>query len=224
MSHTDKQTRAGEAGFSLAELMVAMGITLFIMAIASSLLSQSFNIRSRESTRTTAIADAQTALNLITREVSHSGYGLKSNGIYTAQSDDDSLTVLADYDQDNAWDADEIISYQLSGGSLVRFANSAAGGATTGTVLAESVDTFRVRYFAERRDYATATCDLDDASVAAETTPAKAQYVVFVLCATLPAVGSPGTAGYQPASRYQLVSDTTLRNSLTLSDSGLPKY
>ena len=231
MKQTEPQGRAGQAGFSLIELMVAMGITLIIMGLASTLVSQCFNIQARENRRSTALADAQGALNLITREITNAGYGLKSNGVYAAQSGDDSITVLSDYDQDNTWDKDEIVSFQLSANpntgtdSLVRLALSAAGAATTsGTVLATSVDRFRVRYFSERVNYATADCDLDAATLASEVDPDKAQYVVLVLCATLPAVGTPGTAGYQPPHQVQLVSDATLRNTLNLSTSGLPKY
>lgn len=231
MQQTKPCGRAGEAGFSLIEMIIAMGITLIIMGLATTLISQTVNIRTRETRHSTALADAQSGLNTITREISNAGYGLKSNGLYAADSDDDSITVLSDFDQDNAWDKDEVVSFQLradpgtGANSLVRLALAADGAAsTTGTVLAESVDTFRVRYFAQRRDYTTAVCDLDADSVAAATTPAKAQYVVLVLCATMPAVGEPGQAGYQPASRVQLVSDATLRNSLNLSNTALPKY
>lgn len=227
------QPRAGEAGFSLVELIVAMGITLVIMGLASSLASQSFSVQTRENQRSTALADAQGALNLITREITNAGYGLKSNGIYTAQSDDETITVLSDFDLDDAWDADEIISFRLDDNpetgriSLVRLSLGAAGAAeTTGTVLAESVDNFQVNYFSERVNYETGECalELDAGSAAAVTTPDKAQYVVLVLCATLPAVGAEGHEGYQPASRVQLVSDATLRNSLNLSNTALPKY
>ncbi|HWS53274.1 MAG TPA: prepilin-type N-terminal cleavage/methylation domain-containing protein [Pyrinomonadaceae bacterium] len=231
MKQTAQHGRAGEAGFSLIELMVAMGVTLIIMALASTLVSQCFNIQRRENTRSVALADAQSALNLITREITNAGYGLQSNGIYTAESDDDAITVLADYNLNDSWDADEIVSFQLRANpntgtdSLVRLASGAAGAAaTTGTVLASSVDRFRVRYFSGRVDYDTADCDLDDATLGDAVTADKAQYVVLVLCATLPEVGTPGTAGYQPPSRVQLVSDATLRNSLTLPSSGLPKY
>lgn len=231
MKQRRPQDGAGEAGFSLVELIVALGVTLVILALASTLTAQLFNVRARENQRSTGLADAQAALNLITREISNAGFGLKSNGIYAAQSDDESITVLADYDQDNTWDADEVITFQLSADpttgadSLVRLALDGGGAATTtGTVLSESVDSFRVRYFSQRRDYTTANCDLDANSVAAVTTPDKAQYVVLVLCSTLPAVGTPGQDGYQPASRVQLVSDATLRNSLNLSNTALPKY
>ena len=231
MKQTESRGRAGQSGFSLIELMLAMALTLIIMGLASTLLSQCFNIQTRENQRSTALADAQGALNLITREITNSGYGLKSNGVYAAESGEESITVLSDYDQDNTWDKDEIVSFRLSANpdtgddSLVRLALGAAGAAaTTGTVLASSVDRFRVRYFAERVNYETADCDLDAATLGSEVTPDKAQYVVVVLCATLPAVGTPDTAGYQPASQVQLVSDATLRNSLNLSNSALPKY
>jgi prepilin-type N-terminal cleavage/methylation domain-containing protein len=233
VNQTSPQGRAGEAGFSLIELLVAMTVTLIIMGLASSLASQSFNVQTRESQRSTALADAQGALNLITREITNSGYGLKSNGIYSAQSDDESITVLSDYDRDNTWDKDEIVSFRLDEDaatgtiSLVRLALGAAGAAeTTGTVLAQSVDNFQVNYFSQRVDYETGDCDLelDADSEAAVTTPDKAQYVVLVLCATLPAVGAEGGEGYQPPSRVQLVSDATLRNSLNLSNTALPKY
>jgi type II secretory pathway pseudopilin PulG len=222
---------AGEGGFSLIELVVAMGVTLVVLTMASSLLSASFNVRTREDRRTAALADAQRALNTVTREITNSGYNLKSNGILASQSDDDSLTVLSDYNMNNAWDVDEVVSFKLADNpntgtkSLVRYALDAAGAAsTTGTVLAENVDSFKVRYFASKRDYTTGVCDIDDASAAAATTPDKAQYVVLVVCATLPAAGREKSPGYQPASRVQLVSDATLRNSLMLTNSTLPKY
>src|SRR5205085_9319088 len=42
------------AGFSLLGLMIAMGVTLVIMLLASSLVAGSFNIRNRENQRTEA--------------------------------------------------------------------------------------------------------------------------------------------------------------------------
>lgn len=223
--------RKGEAGFSLAELIVAMCVTLIIMAAATSLLSQSFHIQGRENRRTAALADTQRALNTVTREVSNAGYNLKSNGILADESGEESITVLSDYDRDDAWDKDEVVSFQLRDNpdtgakSLVRFGLAAEGATeTTGTVLAEYVDTFKVRYFPEKVDYETGGCELGDDVLAQATTADKAQYVIFIVCATLPEVGAKGAAGYQPESRVQLVSDATLRNSLNLSNTALPKY
>jgi Tfp pilus assembly protein PilW len=228
---TPTQAGASEGGFSLIELVIAMGVTLTVLTMATSLLSASFNVRTRENRRSLALADTQRALNTMTRELTNAGYNLKSNGILAAQSDDDSIATLSDLNMNNAWDEDEIIAYGLEdnpntgANSLVRYSLGAAGDvATTGTVLAEYVDTFKVRYYAQKRDYTTANCDVDAASAAAVTTPDKAQYVVLVVCATLPAVGAEKSPGYQPASTVQLVSDAVLRNSTTLSNSGLPKY
>jgi Tfp pilus assembly protein PilW len=231
LRQTPTQTRAAEGGFSLIELVIAMGVTLTVMTMATSLLSASFNVRTRETRRSAALADTQRALNIMTRELTNAGYNLKSNGILAAQSDDDSLATLSDLNMNDAWDEDEIIAYKLEDNpntgakSLVRYSLSAAGAAaTTGTVLAEYVDAFKVRYYSQKRDYTTADCDVDAASAAAVTTPDKAQYVVLVVCATLPAVGREKTPGYQPATTVQLVSDAVLRNSTTLSNTGLPKY
>jgi hypothetical protein len=47
--------------------------------------------------------------------------------------------------------------------------------------------------------------------------PESAGYVVISVCVQLPAVGTYGQRGYQPASRVQLVSDATLRNYNLLS-------
>lgn len=232
MRQTNRQCRAKtEGGFSLIELVVAMGVTLTVLTMATTLLSSSFRMRTREDLKTLALADTQRALNTMTREIGNAGYSLKSNGILAAQSSDGGVTVLSDYNENNAWDADEIVSFQLANNpntgknSLVRYALDDAGDViTTGTVLAENVDSLKVRYYGQRQNYETGTCDVDDASQAAVTTPEKAQYLVLVICATLPAVGQPNSPGYQPASSVQLVSDVTLRNSLALTNSALPKY
>ncbi len=231
MRQTNGQRREGEGGFSLIELIIAMGVTLTVLTMATTLLSASFKVRTREDKKTVALTDAQRALNTMTREISNSGFGLQSNGILAAQSSEAGVTVLSDYNENNVWDPDEIVSFQLADNpntnkkSLVRYTLDAAGDASTnGTVLAENVDSFKVRYYGQKEDYTTGTCDVDDASKAAVTTPAKAQYLVLVVCATLPAVGQPASPGYQPASTVQLVSDVTLRNSLMLTNTALPKY
>src|SRR5437868_598513 len=71
----------GDAGFSLIELMIALGITLIIMVVAGRMLAMSLNIRMRENQRTEAISDAQRALQMITRDITNAGLGLKTNGL-----------------------------------------------------------------------------------------------------------------------------------------------
>ena len=67
-----------QAGFSLLEVLIAMGITITIMALASTLLAASFRVRSREDRKSDAIADVQRALNIMTREISNAGLKLPS--------------------------------------------------------------------------------------------------------------------------------------------------
>lgn len=83
---TKKVKNSREEGFSLIELMIAMGVTLLLMGVATSLFAGALGTRSRESRKTDALASARAALNSISREISNSGYGLTTNGIVTADS------------------------------------------------------------------------------------------------------------------------------------------
>src|SRR5256886_8919090 len=82
-SHTESST---QSGFSLLELIIGMAITLVVVTIASTLLASSFAIRGRENQRSSAIADAQRALNTMSREIANAGYGLSTNGIVAGGS------------------------------------------------------------------------------------------------------------------------------------------
>ncbi len=75
----EKQSK--EAGFSLMELLIAMGITLGVMTMASTLITQTLQIRTRENNRAEAFADTQQAMPLMTREIANAGFGLQTNGI-----------------------------------------------------------------------------------------------------------------------------------------------
>jgi type IV pilus assembly protein PilW len=219
---------ARAAGFSLLELIIAMAVTLVIMLLASSLVAGSFNVRNRENQRTDALADAQRALNLMTREIANAGYGLNDNGIVPADSSVNTIRVRANLNaaagettSSSATDRDEDIKYLLytdsSNSYIVRLdVNTAAQE----MVLANRVDALTIRYYGDKVYYTTSTntCDIGNVSDAAgnavsEVTTGNAKYIVISICVTLPAVGTSGSPGYQPASRVQLVSDATLRNA-----------
>lgn len=74
------------AGFSLIELLIAMTVTIGLLAIVSTLFSGVMSTRKRESSCTDALTAAQAALNVMSREVSNSGYGLNNNGLITGDS------------------------------------------------------------------------------------------------------------------------------------------
>lgn len=69
-----------EKGFSLLELIIAMMLMLMLLAIVSTLLSRSLSVRARESQRTDALTSAQAALNVLSREIANSGFGLTAPG------------------------------------------------------------------------------------------------------------------------------------------------
>jgi prepilin-type N-terminal cleavage/methylation domain-containing protein len=222
MQQQHKRKGGREAGFSLVELMVAMAVTLAITAIASNLIAGSFKTRTRENQKSDALADAQRALYVMSREVANSGFGLTGNGIVAADSTSNSIRVRANLNafdgqksSNSVIDSDEDVKYLLyaSGGSSYIIRLDVQTGART-TILANRVDSLVIRYYADRIDYTQADCDITPSGGAAEVTDkTTAKFVVVALCVQLPAVGTAGSTGYQPASRVQLVSDVSLRNA-----------
>ena len=73
-------------GYSVIELLMAMAITLSLLGLATGLFARALGTRERESRKTDALTSARAALNLISREISNSGYGLTTNGVVTDDS------------------------------------------------------------------------------------------------------------------------------------------
>ncbi|OLE53545.1 MAG: hypothetical protein AUG51_12760 [Acidobacteria bacterium 13_1_20CM_3_53_8] len=202
------------------ELIIAITISLTVLSVAATLLAGSFNTRLRENQKTDGLADAQRALNLMTREIANSGYGLTNNGIVAGDSSATTIRVRANLNATSGetsstttTDRDEDIKYMLytdAGSSyIVRLdVNTAAQE----TVLANRVDTLNIRYYANRIDYTPDICDIR--TTATEVTQKSlAKFVVITVCVTLPERGTPGSSGYIPASSVQMISDVTLRNA-----------
>ena len=214
-----------QSGFSLVELCIALTVTLVIMTIASSLLASSFNVRNRENQRSSAIADAQRALNVMSREIANAAYGLSTNGIVTGDSGATSIRVRSDLDLSGATNgAGEDVKYvfvsDANGSFIVRL--NLQPTQTTG-LIANRIDGLAIYYYDKRVTYtigncATGTCNISNVlnsagTAEAEVTPDNAKYIVISLRVTLPAVGTVGSTGYQPPSATQLVSTVTLRNA-----------
>jgi prepilin-type N-terminal cleavage/methylation domain-containing protein len=207
--------RSSEAGFSLIELLCAMSVTLAVASIASTLLASSLNIRTHENARTDSIADVQRALNTMAREIAIGGYGFdaNSNGIVVGDSDASSVRVRSNLDRYSpaATDAtrystterNEDIKYfidQTNGQNfLVRYDNNAPVGSQS-TVLANRVDSLNVVY------WSPANTPLDPSQAA------NAVGLRITVNVNLPAVGTPGSPGYQPPTTIDLSSDVALRN------------
>lgn len=73
--------KSDQKGFSLLELLVAMTIMAVMMGAASALLYRGIGVRSRESRRTDALTSTQAALNLLSREIANSGFGIYDNSL-----------------------------------------------------------------------------------------------------------------------------------------------
>ena len=234
-----------EAGFSLIELIIAMGITLTIMTLSCSLLAAGFNMRSREDRKSDAIADVQRALNIMTREISNSGLKLPSglpaiasNGVVTNDTDSDELRIVSNlngmpdtangFSEDtDVTDTDEDVKFLMYLDTergqryIVRYERN---GSKQTTVLANRIDSLIFRYYDEKVTYQTTvasdgTCDITNVlnalgTAESEVSPSAAKFIVIAVGVTLPAVGSPGSDGYQPQSQIQLTSDVVLRNSI----------
>jgi type II secretory pathway pseudopilin PulG len=221
-----KTTSTSQRGFSLIELVIAMSVTIVIATIASSLVAQSFRMRAREDARSDAIADAHRALNIVSREIANSGFGLLDNGIVPGDTGSGSIRFRANlnaYTRDDAGipvsgatsvsDRDEDIKYTMYNDDaanrhyLVRY--DAILGAVDQregtTVLANRLDGFLLEYF----DSAGNQLDVT-------TTPSaviNAWKIRITVGVVLPAEGAPESPGYQPESTINLVSDVVLRNA-----------
>ena len=227
MKHKVEAINKSVAGFSLLELIIAMSVTLVIAGISSTLLASSFRLRAREDVRSDAIADAQRALNIVSREIASAGFGLIDNGIVPGDTGPGSIRFRANlnaYARDpitgepvagsgTISEADEDIKYSMYNDDaanrhyLVRY--DVVLGATNKsdgtTVLANRIDSFQFQYFDSNGA---------ELNVAADPNAVIGAWKVRITVGVqLPAEGAPGSPGYQPPTTIQLVSDVVLRNT-----------
>ena len=233
-----QKTKKGNDGFSLFELIIAMTLTIVVMGIASVLLAQALNIRTRTNANLDALADVQRALNIMSREIGNAGFDMTGNGIVDGDTGTDSSGNSMIRLRSNANKFDESVSssartgigvvgedagedikyfiYKTSNTNLLaRYDEYAAAGGNS-TVLANRLDSLHIHYYAEKVSYSATGCDVTAPST--EVTPSTAKYLVIAVCVHLDQVGAPGTSGYQPEKNVLLASDVALRNS------NLPDY
>ncbi len=210
-----------DRGFSLIELLIAMTTTLTLLGLTGGFLASSFNVRARENQKTDALADTQRALNIMTREIANTGFGLANNGIVAADSNETAIRVRANLNafdgqtsSNSISDRNEDVKYSLytAGGDsyIVRLD---IGTQNQTTVLANRVDSLKIRYYPAKVNYTlSGNCDITTTTPEV-TSKSDTTYIVISVCVELTARGAPGSPGYQPASRVQLVSDVYLRNA-----------
>lgn len=225
MSSANKKTSS--SGFSLLELLIAMAITLSLMVAATTLLSNALRVRSRENQKSDALADTQRALNIMSREIANSGFNLTNNGIVVADSGLNRIRVRSnlnrfDYDasvsdasRSNVQDSGEDITYFLNEADNTNYLARHDQFGNGSTVLANRIDSMKIHYFDQKVTYTAPPggADISNVSAAEVASPASAKYIVIAISVTLDAVGTPGSAGYQPPYSVLLCSDVALRNS-----------
>lgn len=217
------KSQDSQRGFSLIELLIAMTVTIVIAGIASTLVAQSLRMRTREDARSDAIADAQRALNIVSREIANSGFGLADNGLVTGDTGPTSIRFRANlnaYKYDSSGlpeatsgvisDPDEDIKYSMYHDDatdrhyLVRYDVTRPDREGI-TVLANRLDTFSLTYY-----------DMDGNTVNVQANTSNVSLVWKVMIevgVTLPAIGTPGAPGYQPQRPLTLRSEVVLRNA-----------
>jgi type II secretory pathway pseudopilin PulG len=175
-----------QAGFSLLEVIIAMGITITIMGLASTLLASGFRVRSREDRKSDAISDVQRALNIMTREIANSGLKLpgglaavSTNGVVTDDSDNTSIRFVSNlngmpdsangyFEDPDVEDTDEDIKFlmyvdeALGQRYIVRYEKN---GSKQTTVLANRIDSLVFRYYDEKVTYETTVTTVDGNNV-----------------------------------------------------------
>ena len=233
-----------QSGFSLLELIIAMGITLTIMALSSSLLAGSFNVRSREDRKSDAIADVQRALNIMTREISNSGMKIpsglpyvSSNGIVAGDTNSQSIRIVSNLngmpDSANGYaedtdvdDSDEDVKFLMYVDAdrgqryIVRYERN---GSNQTTVLANRIDSLVFRYYDEKVTYDTTvtsdgTCDITNVVNASGASKSEVSpgSAKFVVIAVGVTLPAVGTVG---ATGYQPPSQVQLTSDVVLRNS-----
>ena len=183
MSSSNKKN---SGGFSLLELLIAMVITMALMTAATTLLAQALRVRSRENQKSDALADAQRALNIMTREIANAGLKLpdglpaiSKNGVVTNDSDSESLRIVSNlngmpdsangyFEDSDVDDMDEDLKFLMYVDTtigqryIVRYERN---GANQTTVLANRIDSLIFRYYDEKVTYDTTIRTVDGNSI-----------------------------------------------------------
>lgn len=207
MEHTTPPPQKNAAGFSLLELVIAMSITLTLMAAAGMVFRQSLSTRERETRRTAAIVAAQSTLNLLSRELANSGYGLTDNGIVAADSDDKKVHFRSNIQNADALTDDPgedlMYYYDADSSSVIRYdPNSPSGTPKTSTVI-NKAEEFSLVYW----DYNGSATPVKAVTPSANT----ARITITITVKLEPVQGQPSD------QVITYTSDVTLRNSKYIS-------
>lgn len=188
-------------GFSLVELILAMTIMLTLLGLITTLFAGALSTRERESSKTDALTSAQAALNVISREIGNSGYGLDTNGIVVADSTSTKVRFRANIDNTDSVivSPEEDITYYFDNAtdSIVRYDPNDTPNTS---VVVNRISNVKFQYF----DYAGSS------STATETTNPTSNTGRVRITVT---VQLEEVRGQPKGQKVVFVTDVTLRNS-----------
>ncbi len=216
-------TPKSNSGFSILELMIAMTMMLIALGLVSGLMSRAFSVRARESRTADALASAQAAISVISREVSNSGFGLvnessdtANNGIVLADSDDHQIRVRANLENAggtvtapgpttltiNEPGEDVTYFFDNATSSIVRYDPNGLGmGVPQTSVVINKISNVTFEYY----DYAGSSSAATGPSAAPTAATGRVKIIVDVELDKV--VGQPDN------QRVTFASEVTLRNN-----------
>lgn len=216
---------SNNGGFSLIELMIAMTVMLVLLGITGGLLASSFKTRSRESRRADALTTARAAINVMSREIANSGYGMSKkvgdeyspiNGIILNDSNKNQIHFQSNIFNDNSCTKDrgEDVTYFFDNAtqSIVRherFASNAnpcdptAVLETETSVIVNRISNVTFRYF----NYASSSSTVLEAAGTENPTVNTGRVRITVEVKLEEVQGQPTN------QKITFSSDVTLRNS-----------
>ncbi len=179
------------------------------MGLAANLFSKSLSTRQRESSRADALTAAQAALNVISREIANSGYGLLDNGIVFTDSGEKKIHFLSNIKNNNTATTDpgENITYFFdpASESILRYDANITEVSKRTSIIINRISKVEFQYF----DYLNSTLIPAPPQPAPTFIPTVNTSRVRVKIT----VSLENVQGQVNNQSVVLVSDVTLRNS-----------
>jgi prepilin-type N-terminal cleavage/methylation domain-containing protein len=192
-----------QSGFSLVELILSVAISLVILAAGVASFSMALSMRSREASKTDAVTSTQAALNVMTREIGNAGFGLKTNGIWLADSTNKKLRFRSNiYNDDGVTSSigeDVMFYFDADSGSVVRYDRNANSGAGVTAGVVNRISDVEFAYY----DYDGNIRTGPNASPTETTGRVEITLTVFL----------PDVVGQPSGQTATVKSDVTLRNA-----------
>jgi type II secretory pathway pseudopilin PulG len=200
-----------EHGFSLIELIIALLITLLILGVAVATFTSALTSRQFQASRTDGITSAQAALNIMSREIGNSGFGLVHNGLVVADSGENRIHFRSNINNENQFTNDEgedvTYYFDTASQSVVRY-DPMANPTTSGIINSVSDIDF---YYYNFGPFCNQTTSPGGCLGAASTDTGKVRITLTVVLDSNANVNANGNR-----RNVEISSEVTLRNSPTI--------